>query len=397
MYRGKFLYLYMYLFNSGIFIWKLETLTVFYERIEPQRRVEEKEIHTDNTKMEQTERPSCMFAKDWKKNFIRHETCKRKRKRVHIPHSKRPKEFVAKRNSKERQRVGEMANAFDALMSILPCSSGSSKPSRSEILRETIDYIRELEYELIDSDNNQSCARSCNIRDAMRDCPNIWQDSSGETTTGFFSGNIMEKEALQHRTACRLCPGDCVGLSHTVAEGFVCKSDQHVYHPQVPLERTCEFSFQMPSIPDQIPHVSKPTLDFSMTLNDRKLSEIKETVIYTHKTLNERYCESSKFDAMSNGDPNTSLTHLQCHVNGALRTRNNSERKLVDITNWCTESQNNSYFSGITKTRSLGENHPADNNSYLPVTDVYGGQTGSMDSELMGFVGESEARFYKIL
>ena len=105
------------------------------------------------------ERPACMF-----KNCQRSDSSverRRKRKRIHVPHSSRPKEFVVKRNSKERQRVRAMAKAFDALETVLPTSNDSQKPSRSDILRQTVDYIRSLERKLIYNDCETMSLGSC--------------------------------------------------------------------------------------------------------------------------------------------------------------------------------------------------------------------------------------------
>ena len=105
------------------------------------------------------ERPACMF-----KNCQRSDSSverQRKRKRIHVPHSSRPKEFVVKRNTKERQRVRAMAKAFDALETVLPTSNDSQKPSRSDILRQTVDYIRSLERKLIYNDCETMAPGSC--------------------------------------------------------------------------------------------------------------------------------------------------------------------------------------------------------------------------------------------
>ena len=108
------------------------------------------------------ERPACMF-----KNYQRSDSSverQRKRKRIHVPHSSRPKEFVVKRNSKERQRVRAMAKAFEALETVLPTSNDSQKPSRSDILRQTVDYIRSLERKLIYNDCDTMALGSCEIK-----------------------------------------------------------------------------------------------------------------------------------------------------------------------------------------------------------------------------------------
>ena len=105
------------------------------------------------------ERPACMFKKCQRSDSSVER--QRKRKRIHVPHSSRPKEFVVKRNSKERQRVRAMAKAFDALETVLPTSNDSQKPSRSDILRQTVDYIRSLERKLIYNDCDTTALGSC--------------------------------------------------------------------------------------------------------------------------------------------------------------------------------------------------------------------------------------------
>ena len=120
-----------------------------------------------------------MFARYNSISSFRHDKRKPKRKRVHVPHSKRPKEFVDHRNSKERQRVGEMADAFDALTSVLPKSDDNVKPARVDILRGAIDYIHELESKLID-ENKYMIGESNNRKLETQD--RVWIDNTFKAT-----------------------------------------------------------------------------------------------------------------------------------------------------------------------------------------------------------------------
>ena len=142
-----------------------------------------------------------MFLNDTGNNAVSQSNCQRKRKRVHIPHSRRSKEFVVKRNSKERQRVKAMTKAFEVLESVLPQSNEDQKISRSDILRRTIDHIRNLERKLIDDNSGVMLQRSYYNSGMVPDgmSPIVWAENKCENTPGFISNEVTDSRIICSR------------------------------------------------------------------------------------------------------------------------------------------------------------------------------------------------------
>ena len=173
------------------------------------------------------ERPACMF-KNYQRSYSSVER-QRKRKRIHVPHSSRPKEFVVKRNSKERQRVRAMAKAFDALETVLPTSNDSQKPSRSDILRQTVDYIRSLERKLIYNDCETTTLGSCESKTIPPEPQqNIWMEDMAldnmQTMDDILAhpkalfGNILPKTFEEQKPIPDHIDNSCNPFAHRLAK-----------------------------------------------------------------------------------------------------------------------------------------------------------------------------------
>ena len=178
--------------------------------------------------MEKIERSSCIFADRQRTSSSGKDSRKRKRKRVHIPHSKRPKEFVVERNSKERQRVGEMTKAFENLMSVLPRFGKDKKPSRSEILRETIDYIHTLENNLLRRDNpgiRKGCANSADLE--------VHMDNQFGTEDSFSNNVLICQETV-----------DDQNVPFPSLEGYQSNPNYFLFKTE-PLENYAQASFEL--------------------------------------------------------------------------------------------------------------------------------------------------------
>jgi achaete-scute complex protein len=66
------------------------------------------------------------------------------RKRRHVPHSQLPIELVEKRNSRERERIHAVNDAFELLQKHIPYSTEYDKMSKVTILTDAILYIKRL-------------------------------------------------------------------------------------------------------------------------------------------------------------------------------------------------------------------------------------------------------------
>ena len=262
-------------------------------------------------KMEESERPSCMFARNNYVSSFRHE--KRKRKRVHVPHSKRPKEFVIHRNSKERQRVGEMATAFDALTSILPSSSDNAKqPARVDVLRGAIDYIHELESKLIDGDRNENSERGYHSGEIEeRVCQDSWMDSHLEAISGSLDSVTSDRQTAH----ILMSSTNYLGASNTENGRAIGKAGPVGYAFPSAAERMWNESMSMlEASPSNVefPHISD------------------EQPVYEHEAFRgisqEHY---SHMDAMYDSRVNSACAYSEIHMNTRIETR----QRLVDITN----------------------------------------------------------------
>lgn len=78
-------------------------------------------------------------------------TKKTKRVRRHIPHALRPKEFVERRNCRERRRIGHVNQAFEVLRHHIPSLGGNERASKIAILQHACNYIRDLTCHLRES------------------------------------------------------------------------------------------------------------------------------------------------------------------------------------------------------------------------------------------------------
>ncbi|CAH1799577.1 unnamed protein product [Owenia fusiformis] len=84
---------------------------------------------------------------------------KPKRKRIHIPHSQRPTEFVAQRNERERSRVHSVNEAFMVLKKHVPLKvkDPSKRVSKAKILLAALDHIHNLLDCLENGKSQESC------------------------------------------------------------------------------------------------------------------------------------------------------------------------------------------------------------------------------------------------
>ncbi|CAH1799578.1 unnamed protein product [Owenia fusiformis] len=89
---------------------------------------------------------------------------KSKRKRVHVPHSERPTEFVAQRNERERSRVHSVNEAFMALRKHVPLKvkDPSKRVSKAKILQAAIDHIYNLLDSLVNTETQENCSTAQN-------------------------------------------------------------------------------------------------------------------------------------------------------------------------------------------------------------------------------------------
>lgn len=69
---------------------------------------------------------------------------KGKKMRRHIPHYLRPQDFVERRNSRERKRIGNVNDAFEVLRRHIPSLKDKEGASKINILRFAIEYIHDL-------------------------------------------------------------------------------------------------------------------------------------------------------------------------------------------------------------------------------------------------------------
>ncbi|CAH1799576.1 unnamed protein product [Owenia fusiformis] len=85
---------------------------------------------------------------------------KPKRKRIHIPHSQRPTEFVAQRNERERSRVHSVNEAFMVLKKHVPLKvkNPSKRVSKAKILQAALDHIHNLLDILESRKSQESCS-----------------------------------------------------------------------------------------------------------------------------------------------------------------------------------------------------------------------------------------------
>ena len=256
-------------------------------------------------KTEEYERPSCMFARYNSIFSFRHDKRKPKRKRVHVPHSKRPKEFVDHRNSKERQRVGEMATAFDALMSVLPKSDDNVKPARIDVLRGAIDYIRELENKLVSDVND----RLIHFRETgVEMCPDIWTGSSVEEIPGNINV-IQEGKTMPYSDSYV----DYLGASIMKNESESCATGSPGY--EFPIEAEPMLNNSMPML-----EPSRAIFEYPHTREEQTVYEYEAV----RGNSQERY---SHRDMMYKSRV---CTYSDIHVNSSIvETR----KRLVDITN----------------------------------------------------------------
>ncbi|ESO85769.1 hypothetical protein LOTGIDRAFT_167740 [Lottia gigantea] len=67
-----------------------------------------------------------------------------KKRKEHIPHSKRPNEYVVKRNRRERERVDNVNQAFVNLRDHLPFRKNDNRMSKISILKSASEYIQSL-------------------------------------------------------------------------------------------------------------------------------------------------------------------------------------------------------------------------------------------------------------
>ena len=333
-------------------------------------------------KTEETDRPSCMFAKDYPGSSFRHETCKLKRKRVHVPHSKRPKEFVVKRNSKERQRVGEMANAFDTLMSVLPSSASNSKPSRIEVLRDAIDYIHKLERKLIDGDNTQTSEICyCNIGEAQKKASNgVWMDSRVGAMSGSINNIELGKQTVDLH--CDVSSRNFVGVSSTENGSVIREAGLLGY--AFPNTAETNWDESMPML-----NASQSFLEPSQTRNEQP--------VYLHDTFHGPHEQYSHVDMMHDSHVNnTVFTYSEIHMNASTDTR----QRLVDITNWQTRAHHNSYSVEMLKpmVSASGPLHDFDrhNTGQRRGVDMCDAQSGPLQGDLVNHTEENNTRFYSI-
>ena len=226
-----------------------------------------------------------------------------------MPHSKRPKEFVDYRNSKERQRVGEMATAFDALTSVLAKSDDNIKPARIDILRGAIDYIHELESKLAGGHRSEVNDRLMQSRETgVEMCPDIWIDSR----VGEIPGNInvaKEGETMSYSNSY----ADYLGASIMENESASCATGSLGY--EFPIE-------------------AEPMLNNSMTMLEPSRAIFEYPHTHDEQTVYEYEAVlGNSLEHYSYGDmvyKSRVCTYSDIHMNSSIvETR----QRLVDITN----------------------------------------------------------------
>ena len=259
--------------------------------------------------MEDSDRPSCMFARTCHVSSFRHE--KRKRKRVHVPHSKRPKEFVVHRNSKERQRVGEMATAFDALTSVLPSSGDNVKqPTRIDVLRGAIDYIHELESKLIDGDRNENserCYHTAGIEERL--CQDIWIDSHLDAISGSLDSVTSDRQTVHDL----MSSANYIGASNTENGSALVEAGTVGYAFPSAAETMCNESMSMLE-------ASPSNVEFPHIPNEQP--------VYEHEAFRGISQEHYSHEDMMH-DSLVNTVYSEIHMNTRIETR----QRLVDITN----------------------------------------------------------------
>ncbi|XP_041352017.1 achaete-scute homolog 1a-like [Gigantopelta aegis] len=78
------------------------------------------------------------------------------RVRRHIPHAERPREFVSKRNQRERRRVGKVNAAFEDLRDRVPFIKDDDKTSKVAVLKSAAQYIHFLSSLLLEDESSAS-------------------------------------------------------------------------------------------------------------------------------------------------------------------------------------------------------------------------------------------------
>lgn len=87
---------------------------------------------------------------------------KKTRKRRHVPHSQLPIQLVEKRNSRERERIHAVNDAFELLRKHIPYSTEYDKMSKVTILTDAILYIKSLT-RMLENSNVQDTDTELNV------------------------------------------------------------------------------------------------------------------------------------------------------------------------------------------------------------------------------------------
>ena len=97
---------------------------------------------------------------------------RRRRKRKHIPHARRPVHFVENRNRRERQRVKTLNDAFENLKKRVPYCESGDHFSKVDILLAATDYI-------------------CGLQEMIEEYDTRWSNSTGDGTKHSMYNNSL--------------------------------------------------------------------------------------------------------------------------------------------------------------------------------------------------------------
>ena len=124
---------------------------------------------------------------------VQHALRPRRRQRTHVPHHQRPRDFVKKRNTRERCRVHGVNQAFEALRQHLPLVCLDDKTSKISIIRHASNYIMHLTSLLRDMDDTAPGLEGAKEEES-RERVQCFSDASYSGVSPFF-GDSRKNEA----------------------------------------------------------------------------------------------------------------------------------------------------------------------------------------------------------
>ena len=124
---------------------------------------------------------------------VQHALRPRRRQRTHVPHHQRPRDFVKKRNTRERCRVHGVNQAFEALRQHLPLVCLDDKTSKISIIRHASNYIMRLTSLLQDMDDTAPGLEGSKEEDS-RERVQCFPEASYSGVSPFFGDSRNEAE-----------------------------------------------------------------------------------------------------------------------------------------------------------------------------------------------------------